>query len=247
MARLDRSGKRSRFNQARAVESAYNSQLRRVAQQVLSLLRGMTRGDKVDADAIIKALRDYSLLIQPWATSVAQYMVADIDRRNRKAWHQHSKELGQALRRELNEAQTGAAQRQLMEDSVRLITSLPRRAAEGVHELVQKNLTAGQRASTLIPKILDLGSKTEWEARRIARTETARASSVLTQARAVYVGSEGYIWRTAGDADVRDSHAEMEGKYVRWDTVPKLSDGTQAHAGQIYNCRCFAEPVLPDT
>lgn len=206
----------------------------------------MTAGGRLDSAAIIKALQDYADVLNPWAVSVAQYMVADIDRRNRRAWFQHSKELGRALRRELSEAETGAAQRQLMADSVKLIRSLPLRAAAGVHELVQGNLPEGRRAATLIPEILALGSKTEWEARRIARTETARAASVLTQARAVYVGSEGYIWRTAGDADVRDSHAEMEGKYVRWDTVPKLSDGTQAHAGQIYNCRCFAEPVLPN-
>jgi uncharacterized protein with gpF-like domain len=69
---------------------------------------------------------------------------------------------------------------------------------------------------------------------------------VLTQARAEHIGSEGYIWRTSNDSDVRHSHKEMNGRYVRWDTPPRLSDGTVTHAGQIYNCRCYPEPVIPD-
>ena len=102
------------------------------------------------------------------------------------------------------------------------------------------------RAADIAAEILRTSDVTEASARRIARTEVARAASVLTESRAVYAGSEGYIWRTSGDGNVRDSHAEMNGKYVRWDTTPRLSDGTVTHAGQIYNCRCFADPVLPD-
>jgi SPP1 gp7 family putative phage head morphogenesis protein len=174
-------------------------------------------------------------------------MVADIARRNLRAWNETSKDMGRALRRELKSAPTGALLQQLMDESVDLITTLPLTAAQQVHEIVLANLTVGVRASALIPQIIDLGSQSEVAARRIARTETARCAASLTQARAEYVGSEGYIWRTAGDSDVRESHKEMEGKYVRWDTVPKLSDGTQTHAGMIYNCRCFAEPVLPES
>ena len=78
----------------------------------------------------------------------------------------------------------------------------------------------------------------------IARTEVARTASGLTEARARHVGSDGYFWRTAKDADVRDSHRQMEGKFVKWNEPPTLSDGTVTHAGQIYNCRCYAEPVI---
>jgi uncharacterized protein with gpF-like domain len=38
----------------------------------------------------------------------------------------------------------------------------------------------------------------------------------------------------------------MEGVPVRWDQPPTLSDGTVTHAGQIYNCRCWPEPILPN-
>jgi uncharacterized protein with gpF-like domain len=45
---------------------------------------------------------------------------------------------------------------------------------------------------------------------------------------------------------VRESHKAMNGKFVRWDSPPTLSDGTTTHAGQIYNCRCYPDPVLPE-
>lgn len=218
-----------------------------MARQVKAIIDGLTNNETIDLEVLRKALFDYSVMIAPWARSVAQYMLDDVGRRDVKAWAQASREIGVALRSEIEHAPTGALLTELMESQVDLITSLPREAAEEVHSLVLSNLPMGARSETLIPRIMALGAKSKARARTIARTEVARAGSLLTQARAEYVGSEGYIWRTAKDANVRDSHAEMEGKYVRWDTPPKLSDGTQTHAGQIYNCRCWSQPVLPDT
>lgn len=94
--------------------------------------------------------------------------------------------------------------------------------------------------------ILASGEVSKSHATLIARTETARVSSLLTQARAEHIGSEGYIWRTAHDADVRELHVELEGKFIYWNAPPVAgSSGERAHAGQIYNCRCWAEVILP--
>jgi uncharacterized protein with gpF-like domain len=38
----------------------------------------------------------------------------------------------------------------------------------------------------------------------------------------------------------------MNGKFVYYDKPPTLSDGTTTHAGEIYNCRCYKDPVLPE-
>lgn len=245
--KFDRTGKRSEFLRARAAESWYNRQLRQVAQQVRLLLTGFapdSSAEQLDVSALVTSLERYSVLLHPWAQSVARYMVADVARRNESAWKRMSAEIGKAVAKEAQEAPTGAILREIMESSAKLITSLPLKAAEEVHELVLANLSEGKRSSTLIPKIQALGAKTEARARLIARTETARCAAGLTMGRAMYAGSEGYIWRTSRDADVRESHAEMEGKYVRWDQVPQLSDGTRTHAGMIYNCRCYAEPIF---
>ena len=206
----------------------------------------MTASGHVDQAELSTALKAYAAMLRPWANKVAAYMVADVGRRNERMWKRNAKEIGLTLRHEIENAPTGAFLRQTMEESAELIVSLPLEAAEEVQKLVVNNMPGSARSTTLIDDIMALGSKTEARARTIARTETARCANGLTMARALYVGSEGYIWRTAGDGDVRDSHEEMNGKYVRWDSVPKLSDGTQTHAGMIYNCRCFPDPVLPE-
>lgn len=198
------------------------------------------------ADQLRAALEAYATQITPWARSVASYMLADVARRNAREWKQHSRDVGIALRAEVEHAPTGALLQQLLAENVNLIRSIPEKAAKRVHEKTLEALTTGARADTIARDILATTHATAARAKLIARTEVARTANSLTMARALHVGSEGYIWRTVGDADVRDSHAEMEGKYILWAVTPKLSDGTITHAGMIYNCRCFAEPVLPD-
>lgn len=199
-----------------------------------------------DTSELQRLLNEYGKHIQPWARSVASYMVADVARRNERQWRQNSKDIGTELRREITAAPTGAMLKDFLEENVALITSLPIEAAKRVHRLTTEALVSGQRASEIAKEILATGEVTKSRATLIARTEVARTAAGLTMARAEYVGSEGYIWRTAGDSDVRESHKEMEGKYVRWSSPPHLSDGTTTHAGMIYNCRCFAEVVIPE-
>nr|WP_246374794.1 phage minor head protein [Pseudochelatococcus contaminans] len=132
-----------------------------------------------------------------------------------------------------------------MAEQVRLITSLPSEAAQRVHDLTIEGITQGTRASEIAKKIMEAGDVTASRANMIARTEVSRTATLLTQARAEYVGSDGYIWRTSGDSDVRPSHKAMNGKFVRWSELPEL-DGMVGHAGALPNCRCYPEPVIPD-
>jgi SPP1 gp7 family putative phage head morphogenesis protein len=104
----------------------------------------------------------------------------------------------------------------------------------------------GMRPEAIETRIKNEGDITESRARLIARTEVARSNSILVQARAESLGSKAYIWQTAEDARVRESHMEMNGKVCYWDNPPMLSDGTQTHPGQIFNCRCIALPLLSD-
>lgn len=179
--------------------------------------------------------------------SVSNYMIADVARRNEKAWRSHGEALGKGLRRTIEETPVGGVYRDLLTSQVGLIQSIPLQAAERVHEAVQENLFASTRSTELAKEILKTQDIPVWRAKLIARTETSRASTVLTQARATAIGSEGYIWRTSKDYDVRDTHKKMEGKYVRWDTPPKTDESLAPyHAGCGPNCRCYPEPVLPD-
>jgi SPP1 gp7 family putative phage head morphogenesis protein len=248
---LDRTGKRGRWQAARASETAYNTRLRGVARAISDIIKGYVNPtdalSNIDLHLIHAALAKYADLIKPWARTVARSMLADVARRNDQQWFANSKEMGRALRAELTQAPTGMILAALQDDQVELITSLPLKASQRVHELTQQALVDSRRASDIAKDILQTGKVTEARARLIARTEVSRAQSNLTQSRAMFAGSQGYIWRTSKDGDVRDTHRAMEGVYVPWDKPPKTDKNLDPyHAGCGPNCRCWAEPVLPD-
>jgi uncharacterized protein with gpF-like domain len=86
----------------------------------------------------------------------------------------------------------------------------------------------------------------------ISRTETAKASTALTQARCEELGIEAYVWETSLDGDrVRESHRNMQDVLVFWHEppAPELLIGETStlghyHAGACPNCRCTQTVVL---
>jgi SPP1 gp7 family putative phage head morphogenesis protein len=235
---------RERSLAGRKAEMQYGRQLGYVARQVGDIVRRMAPdGVVADLVALIGMLNRYSAILQPWAESVASRMIADVSKRDAAAWVKRGRLIGRALKQEIDRAPTGAAMQKALAQQVRLITSLPQDAAQRVHKLTIEGMTGGRRASEIAAEIMKSGEVTKSRALLIAQTEVARTATALTQARAEYVGSQGYIWRTSKDAAVRFSHRRMEGKFVRWDQPPTL-DGMVGHAGQFPRCRCFVEPVL---
>jgi SPP1 gp7 family putative phage head morphogenesis protein len=173
-------------------------------------------------------------------------MVNDVSRRDEKFWIDQSKLIGKHLRAEIKNSPVGIAIRERTAEAAQLISSLPLEAAERVEALTVEYMTRGIRASELSKRILATGEVTKSRANLIARTETSRTAGVLQEVRAKSAGSDGYIWRTAMDIDVRDRHRKLEGKFFTWDKPPITGEnGERSHPGGIYNCRCYAEVVLP--
>jgi SPP1 gp7 family putative phage head morphogenesis protein len=228
------------------IEREYGRALRKIARHVGDIIGVFAPGDPAADSVIGRALDDYAALLGTWAHATAGRMLAGVMREDDAAWRARSVEMSSALRDEIRNAPTGALMRQLLEEQVGLIKSIPLNAAQRVHDWTLVGIEDATRAGEVAAQIRRSNDVAASRAMLIARTEVSRTSSKLTEARAVHVGSEGYIWRTSRDSDVRDSHREMEGKYVPWHTPPTLSDGTTTHAGQIYNCRCYPEPVIPD-
>lgn len=237
---------RERFLAGRLAEKQYAIRLRQVAKHVGELVRGMAPDGLVtDVAALISILNRYGETLKPWAESVASRMIEDVSRRDATAWEKHGKAIGQALRKEINSAPTGHAFRTSLAEQVTKITSLPREAAERVYRLTSEALPTGRRAADIAQEILNSGEVTKSSAMMLARTGVSSTATQLTKSRALFIGSEGYFWRTSKDAAVRPSHRKMEGVFVRWDSPPTL-DGFQGHCGEYANCRCFPEPVIPD-
>lgn len=245
---FDRKGKRSGWLRARVAENAYNTQLRDLARTIGRIIKGFRPdGTPKTTEPVIRALTEYSRMIGPWAESVATYMLADVNRRNEKAWREHGKSMSRELRHELNQTPVGFEFKNLLRENVVLIQSLPLQAAQRVHLQVQEGMLASTRSTEIAKNIMQTGLVTESRAKLIARTEVSRAAVTLTQARAMAIGSQGYIWRTVRDGDVRPTHRAQEGRYIRWDSPPKTDKSLPPyHAGCGPNCRCFPEPVLPE-
>ena len=220
-------------------ERRYAQALNGLANHIEALLAG---GDPVTS---IIRLDQYASTIDQWATVTAQMMIDDVNARNRQFWRQQAEQIGRGLAVELANTDIGRAVQDELRLQVELIKSLPRQAALQVHELALGAMTDGQRAAGLVESIVALGSKTRSRAMLIARTEVGRVSGEMTRARAMTAGSDGYIWRSAEDRDVRPSHKKMNGQFVKWSEPPTL-DNLTGHAGCLPNCRCYMDPVIAD-
>jgi SPP1 gp7 family putative phage head morphogenesis protein len=235
---------KSPFDKARSIEEGYARDLRKIAREIGRIVSGYDASDPYQQAAMAEALRKYADLIKPWAQSKALTMIARINEQDARAWRKATSEVSSALRQEIAAAPTGMAMRTLLGEQVELITSLPIKAAERVQHFAQEARITGSRSKEFVAEIMRSGEVSKARATMIARTETARAASVLTQARAEHIGSDGYIWRTSRDGDVRPSHKKMEGRFVSWTSPPTL-DNLTGHAGCLPNCRCYCEPVIP--
>lgn len=193
---------------------------------------------------IVGLLESYAESLTPWARRTAANMLHGVDIADRYAWRTLGESISLQLRYDLASAPIGGAIANMLDEQVTLIKSLPIEAARRVHDLTMEGLLNSTRASAIAQQIMASGEVTKNRATLIARTEVSRTASALTQSRAQYVGSEGYVWETAEDADVRPSHREMQGKFVRWDSPPTL-DGMTGHAGCFPRCRCWSRVVVP--
>lgn len=211
------------------------------------MISGTYDGSNDSVTEIMEAMDRYAELIDGWANTVARKMFDTVDLQDAMAWGQRSQLMSAEMRDIVNNTSVGHVAHNILDEQVKLIKSLPIEAADRVYHIHNQAIEAvvsGQRSTELTAEIMRSGDVAESRARLIARTEVGKASTALTQARALAIGSEGYIWRTADDGDVRHSHHEMEGKFVRWDSPPTL-DGMTGHAGTLPYCRCYPEVVFP--
>lgn len=243
---------RAAFSGARRAETTYSVALRKIARQIDELVEGsgVTSEDgEINAAAVPglqHVLASYASVIEPWGRAVARRMLTEVARRDETAWRSLADRMGRSLSEEIRQAPTGEIFRQLLAEQVGLIKSLPLEAGQRVHALTIQALSDSTRASEIAKEIERSGHVARSRAMLIARTEVGRAATGLTMARALHIGSTHYIWRTAGDADVRKEHRELDGRPIAWDEPPVAGpNGQRYHAGAGPNCRCFCEPIIP--
>ena len=235
------------FEASRGAERRFAIELRKVARIVGGMIRAHIDGPTVrDMPRLLEALARYSVALGPWADKTAARFIEDIARGNKKAWAKQSGTIARELKNEMSGSIIGATVKLLQDRQTALIKSLPIEAGERAQRLALEGAMQSRRASEIAEELAASEEVTVNRATLIARTEISKANAAITQARAEYAGVTHYVWRTAGDGDVRESHREMDGTVHRFDDPPTLSDGMTGNPGEFPNCRCFAEPVIPE-
>lgn len=228
-------------------ERDYAKQLKLLARQVGNLVESYESGLH-GLPTLTQLLRGYAEGLVPWARRIAARMLGEVDARDRAAWSALGNAISAQLHQDIRNAPVGERMRELLGLQVSLIQSIPTEAAQRVHELATKARIEGTRAKEIAEEIARTGEVTASRAMLIARTEVSRAATTLVQARAEAIASTHFIWRTSLDGSVREDHRKLEGKTFAWDDPPVADSRTGEHAlpGAIYNCRCYAEPVISD-
>lgn len=233
------------FMRARKAETQFAIRLRKIASHIGDIVRGFDVETQDGWAQMNAALNKYAQLIEPWARAVSTRMIAEVAARDKQTWREVSATIGRSLHHEIEYAPVGTAMQRLLDDQVGLIKSLPLEAAQRVHNLTTEGITQGTRAKEIASEVMRTGEVTKARATLIARTEVGRTATALTQARAQFVGSTQFIWRTVGDSDVRLWHRRLNGRAFQWDDPPECDPGYHALPGSIFNCRCYAEPIIP--
>lgn len=149
-------------------------------------------------------------------------------------------------------------------EQVTLITKASQDMLDTVARRIREGVKAGKSARQVTAMInADLPGISYRRARIIARDQTAKLNSELTQGRMADAGIETYIWSTSDDERVRGnptglypkalpSHYAMNGKVCRWDDptvwlengewVKRAGDAPYFHPGMAIMCRCVAIP-----
>jgi SPP1 gp7 family putative phage head morphogenesis protein len=238
---------RARFARARRAEFGYARLLRGIAFHIDRLVKGFDYEDDDAVSELERVLYDYADAIEPWARSVGRRMIEEVAARDARAWFEAGREINRSLRAEIASAPIGVIFHQALADQVNLIQSLPLDAATRVQTLATNAYIGGKRAVDVVDEIMKTGDIARHRATTIARTEVSRVATELTATRAKYIGSEGAIWRTSKDKDVRKEHRHLEGKYFKWTEPPVAGHNNERYLpGAGPNCRCYPEVIIPD-
>ncbi|MEK9497076.1 phage minor head protein [Photorhabdus sp. P32] len=144
-----------------------------------------------------------------------------------------------------------------VKENVDLIKSIQTDFINDIGSKVFTNLFDGGRHENLVSLIRERGQVTESRAKLIARDQTAKLNSALTEQRQKALGIDLYDWGGAGDERERDSHFVLNNMTCKYSDPTVYSDDEgktwkkrksigafEGKPGDDYQCRCIALPKI---
>lgn len=128
--------------------------------------------------------------------------------------------------------------------NVDLIKTQPRESLGRMKELVYQDYMSGRSTTNIVKELQAQFGMDKRHAQLIARDQTAKLNSEITQSQQRDAGVSKYEWSGTLDRRERASHRALEGKVFSWDNPPETDGGRRCHPGEDYQCRCCALPVF---
>ena len=232
------------------IELAYERALRAIFERVARM-----EGTGLSVADMLKKMST-SQYFRGLAEVAASRMVSLTMAQNARSWREAAREgsrgemIHRALQRELS-GRTGERVRGIINQNAELISNVPLQLAQRITKKIAEQAFHGRRAIAFEKQLPRMAAA---RLRLIARTETSKASTALTQARSEDMGLKWYVWRSSKDKRVRPSHVFMArdgGVIIPWNDPPspealihEKSTLGDYHAGDCPNCRCYAEPLM---
>lgn len=249
--------KKDKFRPPDRIERKYRTLLDRLLKPIKK--EAMKYVDDIDTFQRVLKNASSSPTYKRKARNIAKTIATLIYEEDAKNWRDaarkssRGKEIKDAIEKEI-QGNVKRRMEELFKYNATLIETLPLNISNDVINHINSKAFMGKRASDISKEIKSFFPQhSKANAQLIARTETSKFSSALTQARAEDLDMLWYVWRTSEDRAVRSSHHLMDDVLIhykhpacpeRLDKTLKLNKYPQPyHAGNIYNCRCYQEPL----
>jgi len=151
-----------------------------------------------------------------------------------------------------------------IQKNVSLIKNVANENLRNVERIIYDGVTSGERPESIAGKIKHGTSssfkKYKNRCKVVARDQLSKAYSDINRVNQRNIGVNKYFWDTVEDSDVRKSHSVLNGKLCKWADPSVYKDspkderwksrssigGYIGHPGEDYQCRCVAQPFMPD-
>jgi SPP1 gp7 family putative phage head morphogenesis protein len=245
------------FEPKRRIEVEYQNALRRLVDRLLR--SGLPFGDSTALSGRLAELTAAGWF-KEFAFAAASNMVTGLNVGQCRTWREAARESMQgprlyaALQNEMH-GPIGFRVASLVRNNAFLIRSLPSALASETTAYVAREQQKGRRSGDIADDLRQwFPDMARSRVKLIARTETSKASTALTEARSEELGLKHYVWTSSKDQRVRPSHrfmAKLGGVICSWNDPPspealigiKSSLGAYS-AGNCPNCRCFPSVLL---